>query len=202
MFKFPDTEKKLRSRVSSYKSSLNKEKKAYGHVSDGSGKRYFLFCLYFVLNDLKKSEEYFEWYKQEFPDDVGEPIQKLCWAISLHRMKREEEARYMLGELMLSNLYLIPHLIGQDVQEYDIWHSSNYEHTDYVEYIPTQVRKSIEEKEIEWMAALYESFDFRRIRKRYIEIYHALRNTKDLEARKALLNDSYTLLDSLRERNS
>jgi hypothetical protein len=197
MFTFPDTEKKLKSRISSYKSSLNKEKKDYGHINDGSGKRYLLFCLYFVLNNLKKSEGYFEWYKKEFPDDIGEPVQKMCWAISLHRIQKDDEAKYMLGELMLSNLYLIPHLIEQEVQEYDIWHSSNYERIDYIDYIPEKVLESITDNEVLWIRTLYESFEFRRIRKRYIEIYHDLKNTKKIEARKELLNESYSLLDSL-----
>ena len=60
MMDFPDTEKKLRSRISSYKSALNKEKKTFGHINDGAGKRYLLFALFFVLNDLKKSEQYFQ----------------------------------------------------------------------------------------------------------------------------------------------
>ena len=202
MFSFPDTEKKLRSRISNYKSALNKEKKDYGYINDGSGKRYLLFCLYFVLDDLNKSREYFEWYKKEFPDDVGEPIQKLCWALSLHRMKNNDEAKHMLAELMLSNLYLIPNIIGLDVQKYDIWHSSNFEDIDYVEYIPAEVRESIKESEIQWMDTLYNSFEFRRIRKRYIEIFHELQHTKELEKRKDLLKESYSLLDILHQKDS
>ena len=63
---FPDTDKKLKSTISRYKSALNKEKKTHGHINDGAGKRYLLFALYFVLNDLKKSEGYFQWYKNSF----------------------------------------------------------------------------------------------------------------------------------------
>ncbi len=147
MFIFPDTEKKLKSRISSYKSALNKEKRNYGYINDGGGKRYTLFCLYLVLNDLIKSYDYFEWYKEEFPDDVGEPIQKLCWAICLHRMEKDDEAEYMLAELMLSNLYMIPQIIGQDVNEYNMWHSSSDAFPDYFEYIPEEVLKSIKETE-------------------------------------------------------
>ena len=202
MFSFPETEKILRSKISSYKSALTKEKKSYGYINDGSGKRYLLFCLHFVLNDLKKSEDYFEWYNKEFSDDVGEPIQKLCWALSLYRMGKNGEAKYKLAELMLSNLYLIPYIIGQDVQEYDIWHSSSDEHIDYVSYLPEEVRKKIKQREIEWMKTLYDSLEFRRIRKRYIEIYHELQNIKELEARKILLNESYSLLDGLNLENS
>jgi len=197
MFSFPDTDKKLRGRISSYKSALKKEKKDYGYINDGSGKRYLLFCLYFVLDDLNQSREYFKWYKKEFSDDVGEPIQKLCWALSLHRMKDDDEAKQMLADLMLSNIYLIPNIIGLDVLKYDIWHSSNLADIDYVEYIPSEVRESIKESEILWMDQLYNSFEFRRIRKRYIEIYNELQHTKELEKRRKLLNESRTLLGIL-----
>lgn len=202
MFNFPDTEKKLRSRISSYRSALNKEKREHGYIRDGSGKRYMLFCFYFVLDNPNKSQEYFEWYRNEFPDDVGEPIQKLCWALSLYRMKNEDEAKQMLADAMLSNLYLIPSIIGQEVKEYDMWHSSNYEDIDYVEYVPGEVKESIGDSDKQWMGGLFDSFEFRRIRKRYVEIYHELQHTKEIEKRTRLLNESYSLLDILRIKSS
>lgn len=202
MFNFPDTEKKLKSRISNYTSAMNKEKREYGYINDSGGKRYLLFCLYFVLDDLVKSDQYFEWYKDEFPDDSGEPIQKLCWSLVLHRMGKDEEAKYRLGKLMLSNLYIIPQIIGKKVDEYDIWHSSNYQYVDYFEYIPEEIAKRISPSEVAWMLSLYDSFEFRRIRKRYIEIYHEIQGLKDIEARKKLLNESYSLLDSIKHASS
>lgn len=202
MFNFPDADKKLKGMISSYKSALNKEKKTHGNINDGSGRRYVLFWLYFVLDDLNKSRVYFEWYKKEFSDDVGEPIQKLCWALSLHRMKDDNEAKNMLADLMLSNLYLIPKIIGIDVRKYDMWHSSNLSDIDYVEEIPAQVRESIKESDVQWINELYQSFEFRRIRKRYIEIFKQLQHTKEIEKRRKLLNESYTLLDSLQPKQS
>lgn len=202
MINFPENEKKLKSKISSYKSALNKEKKTHGYINDGSGKRYLLFCLYFVLDDLKKSKDYFEWYASEFSDDVGEPIQKLCWALSLQRMGKTSEAKLKLAELMLSNLYIIPQIIGRKIKPYDIWHSSTDAHIDYINYLPQMVRNSIQQNEIDWMKKLYDSFEFTRIRKRYIEIFHELQNVKDIEARRVLLNESYSLLNQLFEENS
>lgn len=197
MYSFPDNEKKLKSKISSYKSALNKEKKNYGYVNDGSGKRYLLFCLYFVLNDVEKSQAYLNWYKEEFSDDAGEPIQKLCWSLMLHRMKKTGEAKHMLAETMLSNLYLIPALIGRDVEIYDMWHSSNLCEIDYIEYLPEEVRTEINESEIEWLRSLYDSLEFRRIKKRYVEIFHELEISKGFEKRGKLLNESYALLNTL-----
>ncbi len=198
MFIFPETEKKLKSRISSYKSSMKKEKKEIGFISDGSGKRYILFSLYFVLNDLDKFEEYVGWYNEEFPDDVGEPIQKLCWSLGLYRANKTVEARFMLAELMLSNLYLIPHVIGENLKkEYEIWHSTNYHYLDYVDDLPEEVKESITKTEIEWMRECYNSLEFRRIRKRYIEIYHELLTVREIEERTVLLKEAYSLLSTL-----
>ncbi|MBO9497112.1 hypothetical protein J7438_23925 [Thalassotalea sp. G20_0] len=198
MLIFPETEKKLKARISSYRSALNKEKKEYHFISDGSGKRYVLFSLYLVLNDLKKSESYFNWYQEEFPDDAGEPIQTLCWSLGLLRMNKPVEARYKLAELMLANLYLIPYVLGQPLeQEYDIWHASNFHNLDYIYDLPEEVNNAITDNEREWMGETYGSLEFRRVRKRYIEIYHELLTTKELAGRKILLNESRGLLRSV-----
>ena len=178
MMDFPDTEKKLRSRISSYKSALNKEQKRFGHINDGSGKRYLLFALFFVLNDLKKSEQYFQWYTKEFADDIGEPVQKLCWAVSLYRMDRLDEARYRLADLMLTNLYIIPRLLGKNIKKYDIWHSSSDADYDFYDYIYDEILAAITADDKKWIKAEYDSAEFQRIRQRYIEIFSQLKSGK------------------------
>jgi hypothetical protein len=197
MMDFPDTEKKLRSRISSYKSGLNKEKKRFGYINDGAGKRYLLFALFFILNDLKKSEQYFQWYAKEFDDDVGEPIQKLCWAISLYRMDRLDEARYRLADLMLTNLYMIPRLLGENIKKHDIWHSSSDAGYDFYDYIYDEILAAITADDKKWIKTEYDSAVFQRIRQRYIEIFGQLKSVKDMPLRKRLLNESYSLLDQL-----
>ncbi len=198
MINFPETEKQLKGRISSYKSALNKEKKEYGSINDGAGKRYLLFMLHFVLNDLKKSEKYFEWYEAEFDDDVGEPAQKLCWAISLYRMGKLDKARYALADLMLDNLYIIPKLLGESIKKYDIWHSGSCGDYDYFDYIYDEVLDVISKDDKNWIKEEYDSFVFQRIRQRYIEIFGQLQKTEDMPLRKKLLEESHSLLDQLK----
>lgn len=197
MFIFPDTEQKLRRKISSYKSALAKEKSTHGFIRDGSGKRYLLFSMYFVLNERDNSKEYLDWYSKEFPDDTGEPIQKFCWSLLQHRMGKSNEARYMLAETMLTNLYLIPNVLGEKVQEYDMWHSSNFAEIDYADELPPEVRRTITDAEIKWLRELYESFEFRRIRKRFVEIFHSLKHERSYDARRKLLDESRDLLNIL-----
>jgi len=193
----PNEEKKLKTKISSYKSALTREKKTYGSINDGAGKRYVLFSLYFQLNDLKKSEEYFKWYEKEFEDDSGEPVQKLCWAVSLYRMGNLDQAEYRLADLMLSNLYVIPKILGRDIKEYDIWHSSSDEFIDYFDYFPKEVLEALTQEDKKWIEELYDSFVFQRIRQRYIGIYGELKNTDDIKIRRKLVDEAYRLLDQL-----
>lgn len=173
--------------------------KTYGYISDGTGKRYLLFWLYFALNDLDKFKEYIDWYREEFPDDIGEPAQMLCWALGLRRMGQETDAKQILAQLMLTNLYIIPQLLGESVEEYDIWHSSNYEDLDYYEYIPEELITLITKDDIDWIDELYTSFVFRRMRKKHIELYNKIKYEKDFESRKALLKEVQSIMDFLNE---
>lgn len=49
-----------------------------------------------------------------------------------------------------------------------------------------------------WIKEQYDSFFFRRIRQRYIEIYGQLQSVEDMSLRKKLLDESDSLLDFLK----
>lgn len=164
---FPNSKKKIKQRISSYHRAFKKELETHGFISDGYGKRYLLFSLYFVLNDLEKSEEYFEWFEEEFPADVGEPVMYLCWAISLHRMGKENDARKKLAMLLLSNIYFIPQLLSDiGIEKEDMWHSSNFEEIDYFDYLPDPVLEALTYTELEWIEKLYDSDEFQKLKDR------------------------------------
>ncbi len=192
---FPSTEKKLKQRISSYRRVLNKEKQTHNYISDGYGKRYLLFCLYLLLGDHLKSQEYLDWYEKEFADDAGEPVQLFCWAIILFRMGEENKARYKLAESMLSNLYVIPFILGRETKAYDMWYSSNYDEISYLDYFPHQIIDAIDDDDREWMAGHYDSFIFQRIRKRHVEIYHELDRLEEVKARRPLVEEAGSLID-------
>jgi hypothetical protein len=149
------------------------------------------------LNNTEEAQDYIEWYENEFSDDVGEPIQKLCWAIMLKRIGKEAQARKMLAETMLANLYLIPKLLGERVAPHDIWHPSSDAQMHYVEYLPKEVLASLTEAETQWISREYESPDFQRMRNCYIEIYRKLKGIGNINERKQLLDESISLLDAL-----
>ena len=145
----PKTPRGLSSRITKIRSQLSASKKEYGFIDDGGGVRYHLFYLYFLLGDNRRSSEYIRWYEKEFPDDIGETIQTFCWALILHQMGKNKDAEYRLADTMLSNIYLIPYLLGNPVEKAGMWHSSNYEDPDIVEYFLNQIRDAITNEDSE-----------------------------------------------------
>jgi hypothetical protein len=178
---------------------MQKERRTYGAISDGYGKRYLIFWLYFVLGDLKGAGAYIRWYEKTFEDDIGEPVQKLCCALLLHRLGKDQKAKYVLADLMLANLYLIPKVIGEEAKIPRIRYGSNYSEEEYANEVPFEVLGAITDEEKEWMKGLYESMEFHRYRKRYIEINQELENTHGVEKRSPLVREANGLLNELKE---
>lgn len=198
MAAFPKTEKGLRSRIDSYKESMQKERRKFGCIDDGYGKRYIIFWLYLVLGDLKGANAYLRWYEKTFEDDSGEPIQKLCAAVLLHRSGKEQKAKYYLADLMLSNLYAIPTVLGQDTEQYQLKCFSSFETKEYLDEMPREVIAAISEEDKAWMRELYESLEFRRYRKRYVDLQTELDRAEGVEKRGPLVAELYSILDELK----
>jgi hypothetical protein len=140
MSQFPKEPKKIRARITRYERELRKEYEMNGFIRDGYGKRYLLGPLYLLLGDLAGAIKSFEWFEEMFPRDMGEPVHSLCWTLALYRAGNIAEASHRFVQTMLSNLYLIPHLIGLEQDELDIWHGSNLAEKEYLEYIPPRSR--------------------------------------------------------------
>ncbi|MDT8387462.1 MAG: hypothetical protein RQ736_08105 [Thiogranum sp.] len=177
---------------------MQKEHRVHGFISDGYGKRYLIFWLYFVLGDLKGANAYLRWYEKTFSDDIGEPIQKLCTAILLHRSDKQQKAKYLLADLMLSNLYTIPRLLGEKCERFKIECSSNFEGAEYVEEIPNKILSAITDEDRAWIRELHESFEFQRYKKQYIELRQRLDKTHSVENRSPIVDELGLILKDLK----
>lgn len=197
MFKIPTDQKKLKSLISRYKSEMKREEKEFGFLSDGGGKRYLLFCLLFLLNDHVKSLEYIKWYEEKCPDDIGDPIQKLCWVLMLYRAGKHDQARTRAADLMLSNLYMIPFVLGRDIRIHRIWYGSNLEEHEFVSFTPSEILNSIDGKERDWLASVYDDPSFVQLRKRYIEIMRKVKKLEVGKERTKLLREARSLLKDM-----
>ncbi len=189
----PKTPKGLSSRITKIRSQLSSFKREYGFIDDGSGARYYLFYLYFLLGDNRRSSEYIRWFEKEFPDDANEPTQLLCWAFILHRGGKDGERK--LAETMLSNIYLLPHILGGRMAKADMWHSCSDEDPEYLEWVPAEIIEAITTEDKTWIEEQYFSDSFQKVLKRHIEINHELLITPPGEERSALVKEAHSLLD-------
>ncbi len=192
---FPKTPKGISNRITKIRSQLSVFKREYGGHDDSGGARYYLFYLYFLLGDNRRSSEYMRWFEKEFPDDSGEPFALLCWALILHRMGKDGD--FILARTMLSNIYLIPHLLGEEMPE-EVPHSSNWAQPDFLEYMPERVLEAITEDDLIWIRESYHSDRFQTVLNRHFEIEKELEDTPRGDRRSALVHELYSLLDGWR----
>lgn len=191
---FPKDPKKLKAKLRRYERELRKEQEMHGgYISDGGGKRYLLGAMYLLLGDNPGAVKSFDWFAATFPDDVGEPGFWLCWALALYRAGETDEAARKLRQAMLSNLYLIPHLLGQPQSEYDIWHGSNWDRLDYLQYVPPELFALWDDEARQWAEAQYYGPELTAARQRYIEIYRQLPHTPPGPERTALVQEASRL---------
>ncbi len=182
--------KQYRNRANGNWRALRKEQEKFGTISDGGGKR-SLAGIYFVLaGDAEKSSAYFPWIESVFPDDVGEPVFLLCWALAAHETGAVEEARQRFHLAMLSNLYLIPYLIGEPIEEIDMWHSSNRDCAEYL-YEVEEWFSDIPAEVVPWLEAEYKLKGAAQLRWQYVKTYRALQSEKEIGKRSKLLQDWY-----------
>jgi hypothetical protein len=91
---------------------------------------------------------------------------------------------------MLLNLYLIPHLVGLEQEELDIWHGSNVAEKDYVQYAPPEIWGLWDDRGLQWAKETFQSPAFSQVRARYIEIYEQLRHEPPGPRRSRLVNEA------------
>jgi hypothetical protein len=71
---FLKTSQGISNRITKIRSQLSSSKRDFGFIDDGRGERYYLFHLYLLLGDNRRSSEFIKWYEENFPVDSGEPF--------------------------------------------------------------------------------------------------------------------------------
>ena len=193
---FPKDSKKIRARIRRYERALRKEREDTGFYGDGYGKRYLLGPLYLLMDDLEGALQSYAWIDEDFPDDSGDPMQYLCWTLALYRSGDLGAAKQKLRETMLLNLYLVPHLLGIEQDEIDMWHGTNTAWKEHIEYIPPEIFALWDDGARQWLRETYYADDLRLIRERYIEIHRQLQTESEYEKRVQLVDEAFKLKHS------
>jgi len=180
--------KKYRERANRARRGLVNEKKKYGNINDGSGKRYRVGVFYVLSGDVEKALEFYSWFEQEFTDDIGEPVSELYWALAHYRAGNIEKARIRLQSAMLQNIYMLPFLFNEPMGVQDFWHSSNLERPEYLYEVEEFLNEpTVEERK--WMKEEFYSKRFEELRTGYIETFKALLGERDFVKRRKILDE-------------
>jgi hypothetical protein len=94
---------------------------------------------------------------------------------------------------MLSNLYLLPRLLGIAQEHIDMWYPSNRTDKASSESIPDAVWALWEPAALHWAHTVYVSVPMQRVRRRYIAIYHQLKTEPPGPKRSRLVNEAFQL---------
>lgn len=178
--------KKFRDRATRAAHELKKEKSIHGHINDGAGRRYRIGVYFLLAGDLEKSTEAFDWFYDEFPDDIGEPVFCLYGALAAYRSGERHKARIRLLETMLSNIFLLPFLIGQRLGTPDVWHPSNRQQESYLLEIEEFLFEPTDE-ERSWIKDELSTASFTALRNDYITTFSSLIGEQDIARRMAIL---------------
>ncbi len=193
MYDIPTDPKKLKQRISRYKRSFKKEQEEHGWISDGAGKRYLLGLLYLLIDDLDGALEYYQWYGEKFPDDIGDAAHYLVWMLVLYRVGNEQRASDKLVEAMLANLFFIPHILGVEQERPDVENGSDYIEYLYLDELPQVALDLCTPEELEWVRNKYYSKKVTLVREKYIEIEEQLKSEPVGPKRSKMVDSKFKL---------
>src|SRR5712691_3929351 len=94
---------------------------------------------------------------------------------------------------MLSNLYLLPRLLGLAQDHIDMWSLSNLAEQRYSDDVPEEVFPLSEPPALHWAHTFYQSAPMQRVRRRHIAIYHQLKTERPGPKRSQLVAEAYRL---------
>ena len=189
----PQDPKKIRDSIKRYERAFAREQKTFGAIQDGAGNRYLVGPFYLLLGDIEGAVKSFAWFERTFPDDMGEPVQYLCWTLALYQSGAVEAAAGKLRQTMLMNLYLLPHLFRLPQEPLDIWHGSNWAEISYLQWAPPEFLALWDEAALRWAKECYDSPAFTQVRNRYIAIYQQLKTERPGPLRQQLVSEAGAL---------
>lgn len=126
-------QKRYRERANRARRNLLHQQEEFGTVRDGSGIRYLVVPWYVLAGEPAKAAEFGFWCDLAWDDDIGEPVFWLFRALAHHRLGQPDVARWFLLQAMVSNLYLLPRVLGDPLPRQPIWHWSNDAEPDWFE---------------------------------------------------------------------
>lgn len=193
----PKQEDRIRTKIKRIRKALFDERRKFGGYMDSRGLRYAPPELFLKINDYRGAMVYFRWFHKNFPDDIGFPIFLFEWAITLFKYGKIKEAKKKILQTFCSNTYLIDHFLGEELVDWGIYKSSNWEETNITENLIYRNDQEELADFAKWLRDFSRSEVYTQISQEFIEIKRQLLTEPQGKKRSELVKRSFGLLDSL-----
>ena len=185
---------KIKIKIKQQRTALLAEKRLYGWFHDGSGRRYYISDLYLQIGDYKGAIIYKKWFDKNFPEDIGDAMVTMNWAIAYHELGKTKEAEAYTIHTSFQNIYLHGLLLDRLVEKIDIYESGY----DLLEYTKSQIkdfRKVVTKSYLDWLSGFVKTDDYNIPINRFIAISKLLKDESDPNNR-IKLRDALRVLEN------
>jgi len=195
----PKQQERIKNKIKKIKVALAADKKHWGGFYDDSqGLRYLPPTFYIQLGDFSGGLRYLNWFKKNFPDDVGFPDFMFEWTIILFKTGRLKEAEKKAFQAFNRNSYMFDKFFGRTILPIDKWEGSNFEVAEFaIKYFDYSKNQDNLLDFTEWLDKLIQTEKFTSLSNKYVELLKQLKYEDDFEKRKCLIQQA-NLLESKR----
>ena len=190
-------QERIKTKIKQIKAALAADKKRWGGFYDDSrGLRYGPPKLYIQLGDFSGGIRYMNWFKKNFPDDIGFPDFLFEWTIILFKTGKLNEAEKKAFEAFSSNTYLFDKFFNKAIIPIDKWEGSNLEVAEFAQQVFNYSHLQDNLKDFsEWLSKVINSEKFIHYSNKLIDINKQLKYERDVETRRRLVNQAVQLKD-------
>jgi hypothetical protein len=138
--------------------------------------------LYLQIADYKGAITYKKWFDKNFPDDIGDAMISMNWAIGYHGLGKTKEAEVYTIHTSFQNIYLHGFLLDRSVERIDIYEPGY----DLLEYTKSQIkefRKVVTKSYLDWLSGFVETDVYKIPINRFIAISKLLKDESDPKSR-------------------
>jgi hypothetical protein len=191
----PKQTERLKNKIKKIKRELQADKKRWGgFYHDGRGLRYLPPELYLELEDYSGALRYFNWFKKNFPDDIGHPIFFFEWTITLFKTKRIELAEKKAIQTFASNTYIFDEFLQKESLQFEKSESSNWEYEQLVQNFKYSKNQDNLIDFKEWLESFIKSDKFYDFTNKFIYLKQKLENEPTGKLRTKLIKIEYELM--------
>ncbi len=195
----PRQEERLRNKIQAAKENLRIGKRTFGFYDDSHGLRYEIGLLYFQLEDHAGLMKYHNWFYKNFEDDIGLPELHLAWINSSRILRKMAIFNRHLIELEEINLYLIPLLLEEKIDELPIWHGMNWSQKNYGEYVVEHYQKRMAPEVLELLAEITHQSNYQSFKDLLIQQKIKLKAEKVVKKRKKIMAAEAKIVEEWRK---